>query len=89
MNETKKQDDIAEENSTQDAPVNEGEQPLEVKADAMPEGGEQARLCRARGQISDRRGGVYGPAGALTGTRSEPGAGTNPSPAMDPISCCG
>ena len=41
MNETKKQDDIAEENSTQNAPVNEGEQTLEVKADAISEGGEQ------------------------------------------------
>ena len=38
MNETKKQDDIADENSTEDAPVNEGEQTLEVKADATIEG---------------------------------------------------
>ena len=52
MNETKKQDDIAEENSTQDAPVNEGEQPLEVKADAMPEGGEQTNQDKENSESS-------------------------------------
>ena len=52
MNETIKQDDIAEENSTQDAPVNEGEQPLEVKADAMPEGGEQANQDKENSESS-------------------------------------
>lgn len=52
MNETKKQDDIAEENSTQDAPVNEGEQTLEVKADATPEGGEQPNQDKENSESS-------------------------------------
>ena len=52
MNETKKQDDIAEENSTQNAPVNEGEQTLEVKADAISEGGEQPNQDRENSESS-------------------------------------
>lgn len=52
MTEAKQQEVIAEENSTQDVPVNEGEQTLEVKADAMPEGGEQPNQDKENSESS-------------------------------------
>ena len=52
MTEAKQQEVIAEENSTQDVPVNEGEQTLEVKADATPEGGEQPNQDKENSESS-------------------------------------
>ena len=52
MTEAKQQEVIAEENSTQDVPVNEGEQTLEVKADATSEGGEQPNQDKENSESS-------------------------------------
>ena len=52
MTEAKQQEVIAEENSTQDVPVNEGEQTLEAKADATPEGGEQPNQDKENSESS-------------------------------------
>ena len=52
MTEAKQKEVIAEENSTQDVPVNEGEQTLEVKADATSEGGEQPNQDKENSESS-------------------------------------